>query len=417
MPRLTQAVPKYRLHRQSGQAIVTINGRDHLLGPHKSKASKIEYDRLIGEWLASGRSASYGAPKSDYAVVELAADYMRWAKGYYGEGSTSEYHRVLPAVRLLRELYGRTAVDQFGPLQLKSLRQRFVAQDWARSYVNHQVRRIARMFRWAASEGKVPPAVPHALAMVAGLRKGKTKARETKPVLPVDDEIVDATLPFMPEVTADMVRLQRLTGMRPAEVCIMRPCDIDRSGEIWLYRPESHKTEHHGHERVVPVGPKAQAVLLRYLARAAEDNCFRPCDSMARHFADRNSARTTPLSCGNRPGTNRKRKPRKTPGKKYAVDAYRRAISRACDKAFPHVELSTIRCNDLTPAQLKELKAWQSSKRWAPNQLRHAAATEVRREFGLEAAQIVLGHSQANVTEIYAERDLAKGLEVAKRIG
>lgn len=417
MPRLTEVVPKYRLHRQSGQAIVTINGRDHLLGPHKSKASKIEYDRLIGEWLASGRSASYGAPKGDYAVVELAADYMRWAKGYYGDGATSEYHRVLPAVRLLRELYGRTAADQFGPLQLKALRQRFVAQDWARSYVNHQVRRIVRLFRWAASEGKVPPAVPQALAMVAGLRKGKTKARETKPVLPVDDEIVDATLPFMPEVTADMVRLQRLTGMRPAEVCIVRPCDIDRSGEIWLYRPESHKTEHHGHDRVVPIGPKAQAVLLRYLARAADDNCFRPCDSMARHYADRKSARTIPLSCGNRPGTNRKRKPRKAPGKKYAVDAYRRAISRACDKAFPHAELGKIRRKDLTPAQLKELKAWQSSHRWAPNQLRHAAATEVRREFGLEAAQIVLGHSKADTTQIYAERDLQKGLEVAKRIG
>ena len=55
MPRLTAATPKYRHHRASGQAVVTIAGKDHYLGPWKSKASKVEYDRLIGEWLAAGR--------------------------------------------------------------------------------------------------------------------------------------------------------------------------------------------------------------------------------------------------------------------------------------------------------------------------------------------------------------------------
>jgi hypothetical protein len=60
MPRLTQAFPKYRRHKQTGHAIVTINGRDYLLGPHGTKASKFEYDRLINEWLSSGRSPAYG---------------------------------------------------------------------------------------------------------------------------------------------------------------------------------------------------------------------------------------------------------------------------------------------------------------------------------------------------------------------
>jgi hypothetical protein len=55
MPRLTAATPKYRQHRASGQAIVTIAGKDHCLGPWKTKASKIEYDRLVGEWLAVHR--------------------------------------------------------------------------------------------------------------------------------------------------------------------------------------------------------------------------------------------------------------------------------------------------------------------------------------------------------------------------
>ena len=73
-----------------------------------------------------------------------------------------------------------------------------------------------------------------------------------------------------------MVRLQRLTGMRPEEVCMVRPVNLNREANVWLYRPASHKTEHHGRDRVVPIGPKAQGVLLRYLARDAETHCFRP---------------------------------------------------------------------------------------------------------------------------------------------
>jgi hypothetical protein len=41
----------------------------------------------------------------------------------------------------------------------------------------------------------------------------------------------------------------------------------------------------------------------------------------------------------------------------------------------------------------------------------------VRREHGLEAAQVILGHSKADITQVYAERDLSKGLQVARAIG
>ena len=111
------------------------------------------------------------------------------------------------------------------------------------------------------------------------------------------------------------------------------------------------------------------------------------------------------------------RRPKRTVGDQYDSCSYRRAIHQACDKAFPHPELGSKVRKDMTEAQVAELKKWQSDHRWSPNQLRHAAATEVRKQFGLEAAQIILGHSSANVTQVYAERDIAKGLEVARRIG
>ncbi len=60
MPTLLNAVPKYRKHKASGQAVVTIGGVDHYLGPHGTKASKNEYDRVIAEWMANGRQLHVG---------------------------------------------------------------------------------------------------------------------------------------------------------------------------------------------------------------------------------------------------------------------------------------------------------------------------------------------------------------------
>ena len=411
-------VPSYRLHRSSGQAVVTLSGRDFYLGPHNTKASKDEYDRLVGEWLANGRRPLH-ATSEDLLLVELCLRYWKFAKGHYQKNGRCT--RVTPgikcALRYLKQWYGKTRAAEFGPLALKALREQMVADGLSRRYINDHVDRIKRMFKWAVGEQLIPAATYDALKVVGGLQKGRTEARETDPVEPVEDEIVDATLVHLPEVVADMVRLERLTGMRPAEVCVVRPCDIDRTDEVWVYRPETHKTEHHNRARVIPIGPKAQAILLRYLAHDASMYCFRPCDSEAKRRAEAHKNRKTPVSYGNRPGSNRKRKPKWTAGKCYTTNSYRKAVHRACDKAFPHPKLGYILRSKFTDAEKKELREWQSEHHWSPNQLRHTAATEIRRDFGLEAAQIILGHSTADVTQVYAERDLAKGMEVARQIG
>lgn len=173
MPRLIQGVPKYRKHRASGQAVATINGRDHYLGPHGTKASKVEYDRLITEWLSSGRSSAYGAPAAEVTVVEIVADYLNHARSYYGSGPKSEYHRMVRVARPLRQLYGKTAAAEFGPLQLKAIRQQFIDDGCSRLIVNAMTQRVVRIFRWAAGEGRLSSLVPQALAMVAGLRRAK----------------------------------------------------------------------------------------------------------------------------------------------------------------------------------------------------------------------------------------------------
>jgi integrase len=294
-----------------------------------------------------------------------------------------------------------------------------------RNHINKNISRVKRMFKWAAEEELIRGSVAQSLWAVAGLRKGRTVARESEPVKPVDDGIVDATLPHLPDVVADMVRLQRLTGCRPGEVCDLRPCDLDRSGDVWKYWPGSHKTEYHGHSRVIFIGPQAQDVLLRYLARDAQSYCFRPIDREAKRRAIQHAARTTPLSCGNRPGSNRRRSPKLQIGNRYKESAYRRAIHRACDMAFPpHGEIArrageTAKAHKarLTDEQRAELAAWRRAHRWSPNQLRHTAGTEIRKKFGIEAAQVVVGHSKADVTQVYAERDYELAARIAKEVG
>ena len=113
----------------------------------------------------------------------------------------------------------------------------------------------------------VPVEVVTALECLAGLQKGRTTARESDPVKPVDPKHVAATLPFLSAQLQTATELQRLTGMRPGEACTLTLAEVDRSEPTWLYRPSAHKTAYRGQDRVIPFGPRARAVLVAFLRR------------------------------------------------------------------------------------------------------------------------------------------------------
>jgi hypothetical protein len=100
MPRLSRSQPKYRKHRASGQAIVTIHGQDHYLGPWNTAASKTEYDRLVGEWIAAGRPLHPIGSAFDVSVAELCRKYWQFAKGYYVKNGKPTLVTLIP--KLLR---------------------------------------------------------------------------------------------------------------------------------------------------------------------------------------------------------------------------------------------------------------------------------------------------------------------------
>src|SRR5262249_15798426 len=143
-------------------------------------------------------------------------------------------------------------------------------------------------------------------------------------------------------------------------------------------------------------GPKAQQIIRPFLSLDISGYLFSPKRAVAEQAAERRAQRKTKLWPSHEAHQAKKQESR---GRKpvhdhYAVNAYRRAIARACDAAFRHPELSAIARKDLTDDQRAELKAWRKSHRWHPHQLRHTTATTIRRQFGIEAAQAVLGHSQ-----------------------
>jgi integrase len=447
----TLTVPSYRLHKQSGQAVVTLTDglgerRDVLLGKHGTPASRTEYVRVLAEWEANGRRLRVAEAKCDsLSLNELLVAFLRHAEQHYRRAdgtNTNELNECKAALKVVREMYGATAVADFGPLKLKAVRQKMAdarryfvrftmktgneektlerhvwehafrwtdagsCQVWwkkqwrdaeqigegkalSRGVINNRIRRVVRAFKWGVSEELVPEGVWRALTTVRGLEKGRTEVRETEEIKPVPEAHVLAVLPHATPPVAAMLELQLLTGMRPGEARVMRGCDIDMTDEIWLYRPSHHKTRHKGKERVVAIGPRGQEIVKKFLKLDTQAYLFSPRDAIAYFRARQRAIRKTKVQPSQQ--DRRTEKPRKQPGDCYTMNTYGTAVAKACVKAgLPHFH---------------------------PHQIRHTHATEVRRRFGLEAAQVALGHSQAQITEVYAERDLALAAKVAQQIG
>jgi integrase len=410
----SKGMPAYKLHKASGQARVIVGGRHIYLGPFGSPESHEEYARVIAASLKRepSRAPAPNARKcipGDLSIAELILRFWDFAKGYYvrdGE-PTKELAGMKEALRPLRQLFGTTPASDFGPKSLGTVRQHMITvQMLARTEINKRIGRIKRIFKWAVAEELVAPSVYHGLQALAGLRYGRTEARETEPVKPVADKDVDAILPFLSPPVRAMVELQRLTGMRPGEVVLMRACEIDRSEEVWTYERSTHKNRWRGHRRLILLGPKAQAILRRFLDRDSTIFLFSPVEAEAwrneQRSANAGQCRKTKIfPCELRGRELRKqrrqkRSRRRPPRERYDVDSYRRAIEYAIERAR---------------------KAGVEVQDWFPAQLRRSRATEVRKQHGLEAAQVVLGHARADVTQIYAEKNVALAKEIAKQSG
>lgn len=263
----SRSLPAYRHYKPKNLGVVRINGHDEYLGRYNSPESLEKYDRLIAQWLANGcqplpEVKATEAEAHVLSVSKLILTYWNFAKTHYVKDGkpTQEPENIRVALKPLRRLYGSTPAGEFGPKKLKTVRQQMIENGLSRGVINNRMGRIKRLFKWAVAEELVPPGVYHGLQAVTGLSFGRTKARETEPIKPIPDLYVAVVLPFVSPHVAAMIKVQRLSGMRPGEVTVMRPCDIDTSGEVWIYEPSDHKNRWRGHRKEIPLGPEAQRI-------------------------------------------------------------------------------------------------------------------------------------------------------------
>jgi integrase len=384
---------------------VTKQRQDLSLGLYGSEESRLAYHSVLAAWEKRCRRVlRVPKPRGDapwpqtggVVVAQIAAAYQAHAKDIYGPKELSDVDQLC---RMLIAAFGPMPAETFSPVDLLALREAMIRgnptarpkprKPWCRTHVNRAVLKIRKIFRWAVAHQLITPSVLHGLEAVEGLRRGRSTAVDRPPVRPVSDGDVAAARAKMAIAIRAMVDLQSMTGMRPGEVVIMRTIDLDTSGPVWTYTPARHKTEHRGKSRTIWLGPQAQEVLRPWLRTAVEEPLFQPTEAVAGQLAARHARRKTRRGQGNEPGDVHTPAPRRPPGNAYTVDSYRRAIGRACDAA--------------------------GIDRWHPHQLRHRFATRVRKQFGLEMAAIMLDHSSAKITDaVYAERDQAKAMEVAR---
>jgi integrase len=279
-------VPKYRVHKPTGLAVVRLSGRDVYLGRHGTPESAARYQAAVAAWLKSDRQPpprpKRTRPRHDLVLNELILAYLKFAEGYYVKhgAATGEVTNVKDALRHASSLRGDTPISEFGPSDLKAVRAAMVDAGLCRSVVNGRTNRIRRMFKWGVENELVSPTILQGLQAVAPLKRGRSDARETMPVRPMLQTHINEVLERVTRPIRAMIELQLVTGMRPGEVVWMRTRDIDVSGMIREYRPESHKTEHHGIERTVFLGPRAQEII-RPLLRAELGAClFCPRDAL-----------------------------------------------------------------------------------------------------------------------------------------
>lgn len=356
MPRPRSQQPAYQYHI-SGQAKVRLTDVDFYLGKHGTPESYARYYALLAEYNANGKVAPVRDGKEQTHQAETAilvrhitADFRARVLPTY-ESNEAHHSRLDALCSLLDTKHGNEPASEFGPRKLEALRDGFVKKGNCRSYANDQTRKVIRIFEHGVSREILTPDRIVALRSLPALKRGQ--ARDNPKRTGVDVSVVRATLEHLTPTAAAMLRIQLATAMRPSELFRMTPAMIDRRGAVWFYRPDSHKTEHHGKAKSVPILGEAFKALAPYMFGDANELCFL-------------TAKGTP----------------------WNKDSYRIAVARAAKAA--------------------------KVAHWTPYQIRHTTLQAVRDAIGPEATQALAGHSRLDTTEIYAQASEFKAVEAAR---
>ncbi len=368
----TKRLPQYRRWAPRDLGYVFVDGkRIYFPGAFGSQESRTAYANFLTAFRAGVDVAKPSV--APLTVAGLCARFLEFAKTYYRKHgrATGSFDRFAGyVVPPLLEMFHSRPANSMTRADIRAFQTALVERGLARKTINDRVGCAKHIFKWGVDYDLIEPETYARVGSLRPLEAGRSAARETEPIQPVDDFDIKITAANASQVVADMIFVLRYSAMRPGEIFQLRWRDVDRSGPVWVYRPAEYKTEHAKRKRprIVPLTGGVRAVLQRYRHKKDEEPIFSPGDAA------------------------RERAPNST--RKYAAtynkDSFRTAIKRAAERA------------GVAP--------------WSPNRLRHSAATEIRRLAGLDAAQVILGHASSKTTEIYAETDVAAAVAAAERV-
>jgi integrase len=378
--------PKYCIDKGKKKAFVRVDGRkNYLPGRSGSPESREAYARFEIEWWENSRRpvAERIAPtlpgnEEKPLVKEVALQFLRYVEATKTKSNFTHYR--IATMDFLVEHYGSTHADDFNAGSLNLAREAMIqSRRFCRKQVNDYARRIVTLFSWGVSVGLVNRMVAWELSLVKPLEPGHPGTFDHPEREYVQDWVIVATLPLLPRTLQAMIKLQRLTAMRPSEVFNMRVGDIDRTSVpgVWVYRLASHKTQKKtGKKRVISLNEREQALIAPYLeGKKATDAVFSPRTAMIeRHPNWKVNTRV---------------------GEFYNKDSYRIAVLRAIEKAN------------------RRLPEEQLIPKWTPYELRHSGASAISVELGGEAVQLTMGHTSPTTTALYLHREVEKMTKLA----
>ena len=333
------------------------------------------------------------------SVDDLCFAYLRYAK----ENDPTHYSSIKTAVEILLKNFTGQLVESLNGQSFLLLQAGFVQHGVCRGYCNELMGYIRAMLKWGVLYDLVSLKVNEVAKLVPPLRKGKTTARENPKRQDVPDEVVNRTLPHLHTTIRDMVQVQRLAGMRPSEICRMKPGEIDMEYTtpdgmiIWMYTPGTNKNSWREKKqageyvRIIPLGkPEQEIIATRLTNKSDDDFVFSPKDTMQEKLAQDAAKRKSKVQPSQ---VKRKERNAKNPRRKdrdfYESDSYRRAITRAITAANRH------------------LPDGERIPMWTPYQLRHAAITDITLQTGNpDIARAFAGQKSLAVTMDYNHADV-----------
>jgi integrase len=353
MPALKYKPPKYALHKSSGQALIKWRGKSIYLGPYGSDESRARYAELISNMPKLDEAAKPVPRAGEILVGQVVLKYFEHAQRYYVRDGVPTGEHK--TIRsCLRYLTRRFAELPVSEFGPRKLKQ--VMEDMIELKQSRRyINKAAGIVKRCFKWAASEELVPADIAVALSTVAGLQKGRSAAREKPPIGPVPDEAV----EAT-----LPFLSDLAVDVISLMRLTGA-RPGEIL-------------------------ALSATQIDRSNPE-CWR-CE-LPEHKTSHHGKRRA-LLVGPRGQEILKRRILKAGrGPLFPMNrtTLRELVHRACRKAgIPN---------------------------WHPNQIRHAFGTDVRANHGLEAAQVLLGHTRADVTQIYAERDERLAVEVARKIG